>query len=1217
MASTYELIVKAVDQTSGPLRKIEKSVEGLNKQAQGVSKTLKIAGTAFAGFLTGNVVRNIVQTTAKFEDFRDTLDTVTGSAKSGGEAFKFIQKFATQTQFGVEDLTQTFIKLKGAGIEPTQELLTSFTDVAAVTTDQIGTLNAVTDLFSRTTSGGLGLEELNRLADRGVPVFKMLEDQLGITRNEVSEYGKTAEGAKSITEALLRGINQNFGGATQKKMDNLSTAMSNFGIAVTNAAARLGDRFRPQLTGAITDATKFIETNNELIDALGDGLGEAIKSSVGAIRLIAENIELVSTAAQAVLGVKLIQYFGNVTKQLGGFLVTLTATTAALGKKNVQLSVAQTRMLAFGTAVNKTGKSLATFGAILATPFKSVFGALGTLATRLGLVTAAGIALAKVGPLLLNPWTAAIAAIGATVYGLFKYFEDTAIQIADVNTNVGEVVGALWWKTTEYIKGVWTSVVNYFGEKTTQIGNYLGEVWTLIKDNFKTAMSPISSIWAVILSTVTDYAKTLANKVIGAFVFIYGAVKDTVFSIPDLFLASFNAVKATVLEFAAGIAGTFGNIGSAIKQALTGDFEGAIATATQNAFSNMGGVIDAELKKVADAAPDYGKIAGEAFGTDYVAAAGDKLNGLYLNVTGFAQDAATKTIEAWDSVKAGVSATIDGVKTSIASTVKEYRQHNYEVNEAAGLYDLYDDAALRASRGLGQFNEEIKKTTESQDPLTKVTKTYADFLKELRATIDENVQTAQWQNQAYKELTAEYTAGKLTLTQYREAMSLLNKEFQDPSVNLYQQYLKGIIDSASASAREIGFAAIAKQDLKKQLDQGKISLDVYAQAMKSLNKEFQDPSIDLYQQYLKGIIDTATASAREIGFAAMAKQDLKKQLDEGKISLDVYTEAMKKLNKEFQDPSIDLYQQYLKNVIDTASASAREIGFAAMAKQDLKKQLDEGKISLDVYAEAMKKLTGTTTKEKSETEKIIDSIKEKNKQIDNLTNNLKKVSELSKQSGIDETVLQEALQKRLDTLNEVGEKSKSIAETINESFKKAADGLSRSLAQGLAKGKLSLNSFKDFFNQILEDILQAIIQKNLTDPLVAGLTGGSAGGGLGGILGSLFGTPTVGAPMGGLDFGGFFSGITSFLGFANGGVPPVGRASLVGERGPELFVPNTAGRIVPNDEINMGGGETVVNFNINAISTQTGIEFLLKNKPQIIGMVTQAQNQRGRQGITA
>jgi hypothetical protein len=35
--------------------------------------------------------------------------------------------------------------------------------------------------------------------------------------------------------------------------------------------------------------------------------------------------------------------------------------------------------------------------------------------------------------------------------------------------------------------------------------------------------------------------------------------------------------------------------------------------------------------------------------------------------------------------------------------------------------------------------------------------------------------------------------------------------------------------------------------------------------------------------------------------------------------------------------------------------------------------------------------------------------------------------------------------------------------------------------------------------------------------------------------------------------------------FAGGGDPLVGRVSLVGEKGPELFVPKTAGTIIPND----------------------------------------------------
>ena len=43
-------------------------------------------------------------------------------------------------------------------------------------------------------------------------------------------------------------------------------------------------------------------------------------------------------------------------------------------------------------------------------------------------------------------------------------------------------------------------------------------------------------------------------------------------------------------------------------------------------------------------------------------------------------------------------------------------------------------------------------------------------------------------------------------------------------------------------------------------------------------------------------------------------------------------------------------------------------------------------------------------------------------------------------------------------------------------------------------------------------------------------------------------------------------GLFKFLGFANGGRPPVGRPSIVGERGPELFVPNTAGNIMTNNK---------------------------------------------------
>ena len=54
--------------------------------------------------------------------------------------------------------------------------------------------------------------------------------------------------------------------------------------------------------------------------------------------------------------------------------------------------------------------------------------------------------------------------------------------------------------------------------------------------------------------------------------------------------------------------------------------------------------------------------------------------------------------------------------------------------------------------------------------------------------------------------------------------------------------------------------------------------------------------------------------------------------------------------------------------------------------------------------------------------------------------------------------------------------------------------------------------------------------------------------------------------------------------FANGGRPPVGRPSIVGERGPELFVPDRAGTIIPNHA--MGGMNIVVNVDASGSNVE-------------------------------
>jgi hypothetical protein len=94
------------------------------------------------------------------------------------------------------------------------------------------------------------------------------------------------------------------------------------------------------------------------------------------------------------------------------------------------------------------------------------------------------------------------------------------------------------------------------------------------------------------------------------------------------------------------------------------------------------------------------------------------------------------------------------------------------------------------------------------------------------------------------------------------------------------------------------------------------------------------------------------------------------------------------------------------------------------------------------------------------------------------------------------------------------------------------------------------------------------------------------------------------------------------------GGPTAGRTPyLVGERGPELFVPNSDGYIVPNDKLNMGdgsaygaygsSGNTNITFNINTVDARDFDKLLMTRQDMIIGLINRGLQERGKRSLTA
>ena len=83
---------------------------------------------------------------------------------------------------------------------------------------------------------------------------------------------------------------------------------------------------------------------------------------------------------------------------------------------------------------------------------------------------------------------------------------------------------------------------------------------------------------------------------------------------------------------------------------------------------------------------------------------------------------------------------------------------------------------------------------------------------------------------------------------------------------------------------------------------------------------------------------------------------------------------------------------------------------------------------------------------------------------------------------------------------------------------------------------------------------------------------------------------------------------------AGGGSVNKNQAYMVGEKGPEMFMPSGSGKIVPNNQ--MGNSQPVnVNFNINTVDARGFNELLVNSRGVIVNLINSAVNEKGRAAI--
>lgn len=178
------------------------------------------------------------------------------------------------------------------------------------------------------------------------------------------------------------------------------------------------------------------------------------------------------------------------------------------------------------------------------------------------------------------------------------------------------------------------------------------------------------------------------------------------------------------------------------------------------------------------------------------------------------------------------------------------------------------------------------------------------------------------------------------------------------------------------------------------------------------------------------------------------------------------------------------------------------------------------------------------------------------------------------------------------------DESQNVFKQTEEAVTRAFSGMEDALVNFVKTGKLD---FKSLVDSILSDIARIVIKQQITGPLAGILSQALNFGGASGPSSS--------------EMALFDAAIQGFAGArASGGPVGAGGTYLVGERGPELFTPNTAGKIIPNHALgeSASGGTTVYNFTVGDVASVSMVkQAIAASQAQTAGRIGRSQRYAG------
>lgn len=260
---------KAASQLNGVSNNSKKAAQNARKlsshlnEAQRFAENLKrilggiVISQAFYKML--GIMQDLVSSSIQFmnnmEQSAISFKYLLGSAENATGFLQALQDFAVTSPMDMQgaEAAARMLMTMGFQAENTIAVLRVLTDTATVAGGEMSdTVNRIAlALGQMLQSGTVKMQELRQLVNANVPIFDILQEELGLTSKQIANIGDAALDSGKAVTAILNGLQKRFGGASLEMQQTVNGALSaikdSFYILFNEVMAGPYEAFRQKL----------------------------------------------------------------------------------------------------------------------------------------------------------------------------------------------------------------------------------------------------------------------------------------------------------------------------------------------------------------------------------------------------------------------------------------------------------------------------------------------------------------------------------------------------------------------------------------------------------------------------------------------------------------------------------------------------------------------------------------------------------------------------------------------------------------------------------------------------------------------------------------------------------------------------------------------------------------------------------------------------------